>query len=203
MALYNFYKTTLMTIQTFFCGLFFLCATLSYSQNNAQKENSIEAQFVEVIDKSNNYQKYKVIKRTKLAGLRQNILDSIKALEESIQQKDITIAAQNSDITSLEARLNTTQNNLNTSIEKEGIISLFGITTKKGTYNFLLFSTIGILILGLFLFIVKFKNSNIITKQTKLKLSEIEQEFDTYRQKKLEEQQLLRRKLQDEINKNK
>jgi hypothetical protein len=66
-----------------------------------------------------------------------------------------------------------------------------------------LFSTIGILILGLFLFIVKFKNSNIITKQTKLKLSEIEQEFDTYRQKKLEEQQLLRRKLQDEINKNK
>ena len=203
MALYNFYKTTLMTIQTFFCGLFFLCATLSYSQNNAQKENSIEAQFVEVIDKSNNYQKYKVIKRTKLAGLRQNILDSIKALEESIQQKDITIAAQNSDITSLEARLNTTQNNLNTSIEKEGIISLFGITTKKGTYNFLLFSTIIILILGLFLFIVKFKNSNIITKQTKLKLSEIEQEFDTYRQKKLEEQQLLRRKLQDEINKNK
>ena len=203
MALYNFYKTTLMTIQTFFCGLFFLCATLSYSQNNAQKDNSIEAQFVEVIDKSNNYQEYKVIKRTKLAGLRKNILDSIEALEESIQQKDVTIAAQNSDITSLEARLNTTQNNLDTSIEKEGTISLFGITTKKGTYNFLLFSTIGILILGLFLFIVKFKNSNIITKQTKLKLSEIEQEFDTYRQKKLEEQQLLRRKLQDEINKNK
>ena len=192
-----------MTIQTFFCSLFFLCATLSYSQNTTQKENSIEAQFVEVIDKSNNYQEYKVIKRTKLAGLRKNILDSIEMLEESIQQKDVTIAAQNSDITSLKNRLNTTQNNLDTSIEKEGIISLFGITTKKGTYNFLLFSTIGILILGLLLFIVKFKNSNIITKQTKLKLSEIEQEFDTYRQKKLEEQQLLRRKLQDEINKNK
>ena len=192
-----------MTIQTYFCSIFFLFATLSYSQNSAQKENSIEAQFVEVIDKSNNYQEYKVIKRTKLAGLRKNILDSIEALEESIQQKDVTIEAQNSDITSLNTRLNTTQNNLDTSIKKEGTISLFGITTKKGTYNFLLFSTIGILILGLLLFIVKFKNSNIITKQTKLKLSEIEQEFDTYRQKKLEEQQLLRRKLQDEINKNK
>lgn len=203
MALYNFYKTTLMTYKTFFCGLFFLCATLSYSQNSAQKENSIEAQFVEVIDKSNNYKGYKVIKRTKLAGLRKNILDSIEALEDSIQQKDATIAVQNSDINSLEDRLITTQKNLDTSIEKEGTISLFGITTKKGTYNFLLFSTIGILILGLFLFIVKFKNSNIITKQTKLKLSEIEQDFDTYRQKKLEEQQVLRRKLQDEINKNK
>ena len=67
----------------------------------------------------------------------------------------------------------------------------------------MLFSTIGMLVLGLLFFIIKFKNSNIITKQTKHKLSEIEQEFDSYRQKKLEEQQILRRKLQDEINKKK
>ena len=192
-----------MTIKTFFSCVLFLCATVSYSQNNTTSDNSIEAQFVEVIDKSNNYQKYKVIKRTKLAGLRKNILDSIELLENSIQQKDATIASQNNSITTLEANLSNTQNNLALSIEKEGTISLFGITTKKGTYNFLLFSTIGILILGLLFFIIKFKNSNIITKQTKHKLSEIEQEFDSYRQKKLEEQQILRRKLQDEINKKK
>jgi hypothetical protein len=192
-----------MTIKTFFSWVLFLCATAGYSQNNTTPDNSIEAQFVEVIDKSNNYQKYKVIKRTKLAGLRKNILDSIELLENSIQQKDATIASQNNSITTLEASLSNTQNNLETSIEKEGTISLFGITTKKGTYNFLLFSTIGVLLLGLLFFIIKFKNSNIITKQKNHKLSEIEQEFDSYRQKKLEEQQILRRKLQDEINKKK
>ena len=192
-----------MTIKTFFNCFLFLCATAGYSQNHAQIDNSIEAQFVEVIDKSNNYQKYKVIKRTKLAGLRKNILDSIEALENSIEQKDATIASQNSNITTLEGSLSNTQNNLDTSIEKEGTISLFGMTTKKGTYNFLLFSTIGVLVLALLFFVIKFKNSNIITKQTNHKLSEIEQEFDSYRQKKLEEQQQLRRKLQDEINKNK
>ena len=192
-----------MTIKTFFSWVLFLCATAGYSQNNTTPDNSIEAQFVEVIDKSNNYQKYKVIKRTKLAGLRKNILDSIELLENSIQQKDATIASQNNSITTLEVSLSNTQNNLETSIEKEGTISLFGITTKKGTYNFLLFSTIGVLLLGLLFFIIKFKNSNIITKQTNHKLNEIEQEFDSYRQKKLEEQQILRRKLQDEINKKK
>ena len=192
-----------MTYKTFFSGLFLVCAMASYSQNSAQKDNSIEAQFVEVIDKSNNYQKYKVIKRTKLSGLRKNILDTIEALEKSIEQKKATIASQNSDISSLQVDLNTTQNNLDASIEREGAISLFGITTKKGTYNFLLFSVIGFLLLGLLFFIIKFKNSNLITKQTKQKLAEIEQEFDTHRQKKLEEQQVLRRKLQDEINKNK
>ena len=192
-----------MTIKTFFSCVLFLCATAGYSQNNTIPDNSIEAQFVEVIDKSNNYQKYKVIKRTKLAGLRKNILDSIELLENSIQQKDATIASQKNSITTLEASLSNTQENLDASIEKEGTISLFGITTKKGTYNFVLFSTIGMLVLGLLFFIIKFKNSNIITKQTKHKLSEIEQEFDSYRQKKLEEQQILRRKLQDEINKKK
>ena len=197
------YVTKLMTYKTFFSSLFLVCAMASYSQNSAQKDNSIEAQFVEVIDKSNTYQKYKVIKTTKLSGLRKNILDTIEALEKSIQQKKTTIASQNSDISSLQVDLNTTQNNLAASIEKEDIISIFGITTKKGTYNFLLFSVIGFLLLGLLFFIIKFKNSNLITKQTKQKLAEIEQEFDTYRQKKLEEQQVLRRKLQDEINKNK
>ncbi len=192
-----------MTIKTIFSCLLFLCATAGYSQSKVQIDNSIEAQFVEVIDKSNNYQKYKVIKRTKLAGLRKNILDSIELLENSIQQKDATIASQKNSITTLEASLSNTQENLDASIEKEGTISLFGITTKKGTYNFVLFSTIGMLVLGLLFFLIKFKNSNIITKQTKHKLSEIEQEFDSYRQKKLEEQQILRRKLQDEINKKK
>ena len=197
------YVTKLMTYKTFFSSLFLVCAMASYSQNSAQKDNSIEAQFVEVIDKSNTYQKYKVIKRTKLSGLRKNILDTIEALEKSIQQKKTTIASQNSDISSLQVDLNTTQNNLAASLEREGTISLFGITTEKGTYNFLLFSVIGFLLLGLLFFIIKFKNSNLITKQTKQKLAEIEQEFDTHRQKKLEEQQVLRRKLQDEINKNK
>lgn len=197
------YVTKLMTYKTFFSSLFLVSAMASYSQNSAQKDNSIEAQFVEVIDKSNTYQKYKVIKRTKLSGLRKNILDTIEALEKSIQQKKTTIASQNSDISSLQVDLNTTQNNLAASLEREGTISLFGITTKKGTYNFLLFSVIGFLLLGLLFFIIKFKNSNLITKQTKQKLAEIEQEFDTHRQKKLEEQQVLRRKLQDEINKNK
>ena len=87
-----------MTIKTFFSCVLFLCATAGYSQNNTTPDNSIEAQFVEVIDKSNNYQKYKVIKRTKLAGLRKNILDSIELLENSIQQKDATIATQNNSI---------------------------------------------------------------------------------------------------------
>ena len=65
-----------------------------------------------------------------------------------------------------------------------------------------MWSIISILLLSLGLFIFKFRNSNVITKDARNKLVEVEEEFDRHRQKTIEEQQQLRRKLQDEINKN-
>lgn len=165
-------------------------------------DNSIEGQFVKVIDKSSNYQEFKVIKKIKLAGLRKNILDSIATLEKSIETKDATIESQESTISELQSNLSATQNNLTISKEKEDGIELFGMMTKKGTYNTIMFSIIGLLFLGLSFFIFRFKNSNSITRETNLKLSEVETAFEAYRQKKLEDEQVLRRKLQDEINKN-
>ncbi|MFT4942582.1 MAG: hypothetical protein ACI9RL_000915 [Candidatus Paceibacteria bacterium] len=192
-----------MNIKTFFSTLLLLCVMITSAQNEKAQDNTIEAQFVRVIDMSNNYQEYKVIRRSKLAALRKNILDSLAALEIAIQIKDAIITSQSSNISTLEVTLNSTQNNLNTSKAKEDTIALFGITTKKGSYNFILFSIISFLLLGLFFFILKFKNSNTITKETNHKLSEIERAFENYRQKKLEDEQILRRKLQDEINKKK
>ncbi|MFT6825787.1 MAG: hypothetical protein ACJAYD_000334 [Patiriisocius sp.] len=192
-----------MNIKTFFSTLLLLCVMITSAQNEKAQDNTIEAQFVRVIDMSNNYQEYKVIRRSKLAALRKNILDSLAALEIAIQIKDAIITSQSSNISTLEVTLNSTQNNLNTSKAKEDTIALFGITTKKGSYNFILFSIISFLLLGLFFFILKFKNSNTITKETNHKLSEIERAFENYRQKKLEDEQILRRKLQDEINKTK
>ncbi len=131
-----------MNIKTFFSTLLLLCVMITSAQNEKAQDNTIEAQFVRVIDMSNNYQEYKVIRRSKLAALRKNILDSLAALEIAIQIKDAIITSQSSNINTLEVTLNSTQNNLNTSKAKEDTIALFGITTKKGSYNFILFSII-------------------------------------------------------------
>ncbi|MGK0385778.1 MAG: LPXTG-motif cell wall-anchored protein [Patiriisocius sp.] len=192
-----------MNIKILIATLLFMCVTTVDAQNQEQTDNTIEGQFVKVIDKSNNYQEFKVIKKTKLVVLRRNILDSISKLEKSIETKDVTIASQGSTINTLESNLSTTQNDLTISQGKEDGIELFGMITQKGTYNMILFSIIGLLLLGLFFFIFRFKNSNSVTIATNHKFSEIEREFEAYRQKKLEDEQILRRKLQDEINKNK
>lgn len=181
---------------------FLLLSAIILAQNDQSPDNSIRAQFVDVIDKSNSFQEFKVIKKTKLARLRKNISDSISKLELEINTLNTQIENQAGEISTLTSNLTKTNDDLTVSQGKENGIEVLGIQTQKATYNMLMWSLIGLLIIGLLFFIFKFKNSNSVTREAKLKLAETESEFDEHRQKKLDEQQQLRRKLQDEINKN-
>lgn len=178
---------------------FFLISVSSFSQDD---DNSIENQFINVIDKSNNYKEYKVIKKSEIEVLRQNVIDSIEALDADIIYLQGEIEKQKSEIELLTQNLNATKSNLATSIEKESGIEVFGIVTQKATYNAVLWSIIIGLITILGFVFYRYKNSNAITKSTLSKLSDVEASFDSHRKKTLVNEQLLRRKLQDEINKN-
>jgi hypothetical protein len=188
-----------MTTKYLMLICFFIVSITGFSQDNS---NSIENQFIKVVDKSNNYQEFKVIKKTKIEGLRKNVMDSIGALEAKIKTSEVEIEKQKSEIQLLTQNLNTVKSNLIASIEKEDGIEVLGMLTKKTTYNAILWSIILGLIAILILIFYKYKSSHDITKDTKLKLTEIETDFDAHRRKTLENEQLLRRKLQDEINKN-
>ena len=156
----------------------------------------------EAFEKSNSYQEYKVIKKTQLATLKRNILDSVSALEKKINTQDNQLVAQKNEVDSLRQNLNTTQQNLANSKEKEDGIEFFGILTSKAVYNTIMWSIILILLaIAGFLF-YRFLNSHKITNAAQLKMAEMEIELEDYRRNSLEREQKLRRKLQDEINKN-
>ena len=188
-----------MTAKYLMLICFFVVSMTGFSQDN---NNSIENQFIKVVDKSNNYQEFKVIKKTKINDLRKNVLDSIGALEAKITTSQVEIEKQKSEIELLTENLNSTKSSLAASIEKEDGIEVLGMVTQKTTYNTILWSIILGLIALLGLIFYKYKSSHDITKDTKLKLTEVETDFDAHRRKTLESEQLLRRKLQDEINKN-
>jgi len=172
------------------------------AQSNTENNNSIKNQFIDVVDGSNSYQEFKVIPKSKLIVLRKNVSDSIDKLEQTILASQNKIDEQKAQISQLENTLSNTNSDLAVSREKEDGISFFGSLVKKATYNTIMWSIIGGLILALAFFIFKFKNSNAITKEANIKLAETESEFEAHRSKKLEEIQQIRRKLQDEINKN-
>lgn len=179
--------------------IFLLVVTSLFSQENS---NTIDNQFTNVVDKSNSYQQFKVIPKAKIYALRKNVLDSIAALDSKVETAQLEIEKQRVEIASLTDDLTSTRQNLTSSKEKEDGIEFFGSLIKKSTYNGIMWSIIVFLLAILGLVFFKFKNSNSVTRATKTKLAEVENEFDAYRKKALEENQQIGRKLQDEINKN-
>ncbi len=186
-------KTTLLLSLLFFIGI------CSYGQNTA----TLDEQFTDVIDKSNRYEDYKVVKIYKLNNLRKSVMDSLQAVELDLSNAQNEIGTQGTEINDLKQEVANLQTALNTSKSKEDGIELFGSLIKKSTYKTTMWGIIGALILlSLFLFF-RFRNSNSITKTANQKLAETEEEFESHRQRTLEREQQLRRKLQDEINKQK
>ena len=186
-------------LTTFLVLGFTLVALPTIAQENS---TTLDNQFVDIIEKSNRYQDYKVVKIYKLNNLKKNVKDSIAAYKKTISTDQTTISQQQAKIATATQNIANLQNELTLSMQKEDGISLFGLLIKKSTYKVIMWSIIGLLGVLVFFLFYKFKNSFSKIRSVELKLTETESEFEDHRRKNLEQQQILRRKLQDEINKN-
>ncbi len=189
------------TILSLLLGLY--SCTFILAQEANDEPVTLDDQFEEVIERSNSYQEFKVIKKASINQLRQNVNDSLIAIDQRIRAISGTVEAQETEINDLKAELEATRLELVESKKKENGIYLFGILLNKTTYNVLLWSIIAGLLVLLGFFILKFKNSNRVTREANKRLSEIEIEYEDHRSRALEREQQLRRKLQDELNKKK
>lgn len=166
-------------------------------------EGTIDNQFEYVISKSNNYQDYKVIKKTWLYALKAHTADTLNTKNKALAESESIIGKQGEEIASLKDELSTTHSTLDATRKEKDSMAFLGMQMSKTGYNSLVWVIIAGL-LGLFLlFVYKFKNSNAVTKQAKQTLAETEEEFEQHRRTALEREQKVRRQLQDEINKQK
>lgn len=188
------YITTFSILSIFLSGF-------AQEENTSKKDNSINTQFEEVIEDSNNYQDYKVVKKYKLTQLQKNTVNRINGLNKEIEDSNKTIKEQEAKIENLKSQLNSTKNDLNQVTQEKDEISFFGIPTQKGTYQTIMWIIVFVLVMVLVFFIYQYKKSKVLTKEAKKNLADNEAEFDEYRKKALEKQQKLGRQLQDEINK--
>jgi len=166
-------------------------------------DGTIDNQFEYVIQKSNRYQEYKVVKTNWLFTLKAHTLDSLKALKKDLSDTQAIVDTQANEISGLKTNLTNTQNNLDKTNKEKNSMALFGLNMSKTIYNLLMWSIIAALFVLLLVFIYKFKNSNSVTRLTKNTLLDIEEEFEEHRRNALEREQIVRRQLQDELNKQK
>ncbi|TYA71471.1 tRNA (guanine-N1)-methyltransferase [Seonamhaeicola marinus] len=194
--------------------LFLFSALTSFSQTKAEVEkqalnsSSLGEQFDFVIKKSGDFrgtngQAYEAVKKSWLFTLKAHSLDSLKTVKKNLNDTKAVVDNQAKEIAELKSKLSNTQSDLDKTNTEKDSMSLFGIQMSKTGYNMLMWTIIIALLALLIFFILKFKNSNAVTKQAKKSLSEIEEEFEDHRRVALEREQKVRRQLQDEINKQK
>jgi septal ring factor EnvC (AmiA/AmiB activator) len=191
-------------------ALALLTAVVSNAQTETTSEPSLDggtinSQFDYLYQKSGNYQadgkRYEVVRTINLDKLRQNVTDTLKAANKKAAELQDIINNQEASISSLNQKLEETSKSLLSVTEEKDSISLLGMQVSKATYNVTLWTMILALLFLLFLFIFKFRQSNVLTQEAKANLSELESEYEDHRRRALEREQRISRQLQDEINK--
>ncbi|GGZ27827.1 hypothetical protein GCM10007049_20840 [Echinicola pacifica] len=162
---------------------------------------TIESQFEYLNEASNNYQEYKVVKKTNLDKIKDNILDSVGVYKDQIVEKNAMIKEQQAKITALNTGIDNTNNELTSALEAKDSFSFLGLQVYKSTYSTIMWSVIIGLTLGLGFFIFKFSKSHKVISETRKDLLETKDEFENHRKNTLERERKLKRQLVDEMNK--
>ena len=196
-------------LKTILLGLALFAGSMLWSQEEEQENSleggTIESQFEFLYRKSGNYnaegRRYEVVRRIQLDKIRDNILDSLNKARAEARELNATITRQDGTIEDLNGKLENTTNQLSDVTAEKDSMSFFGVQVSKITYNLILWTIIGALLLFLLLFIYKYRRSNVLTQEAKVKLADVEAEYEDHRRKALEREQKISRQLQDEINK--
>ena len=184
-----------------------LTSTTLISQNNsvAQPEldsGTIEQQFDYIITKSTSYKEFQLIRKSSILKIKAHTLDSLKKIQKDLVTVTSSTSETKANISQLETEVTTLKNEIETISKDVDSISFLGASLSKASYNSVVWLIIGLLLLGLLIFVGLYKKCNISTVTAKNDLEKINNEFETFRKKALTKEQETMRKLQDELNKN-
>lgn len=192
--------------QTLILLTFIFSTAFSYGQSPQKfiDSGSVKNQFDYLINQSTNYfQEQKVVKNQWLLKLKANVNDTISKNKNTISIHKSNILNQQKEIDSLKNELSEIEKLNEKLTTEEQQISFIGIPMNKAFYKTLTYTLI-LIFMGLFaIYFIKFRQSNTFTKEAKLTIKELEEEFEEHRTKALEREQKVMRKLQDELNKQK
>ncbi|MCU4165204.1 tRNA (guanine-N1)-methyltransferase [Carboxylicivirga caseinilyticus] len=170
---------------------------LSAQDEDVFKESSISDQFEYVIKKSNTYEQFKVVRYNHLMALKKSSLDSLKKQQTTIAKNESEINELKATQNELETNLANLKKELETVTRSKDSMSIFGQEIDKAAYNSIMWGIVFVLVgLSVALFFM-YKRSHVVTKETKERLTEVEEEYENHRKTALKREQKLARDLMD------
>ncbi len=182
---------------------FFILCTSIITLQAQEKSTKLTNDLSNLIDKSNSFQDYKVIKKASITNFQASLNSYIKQ-EQSIQTNlENQINANNKEIKALEKELKTIKDTNEKLAAEKANINFLGLSISKESYSITMWALfLGALAATVILFL-SFKRANKVTKESKSLLADLEEEYQNYRGVCVEREQSLRRQLFDEVKKSK
>ena len=128
--------------------------TAEAPQEEKQYPATIEGQFDELVDKSGNWEKFKLVKKESIYTFKKSLLDSLSGQKTLLREKLDTISAQSSRIKELNLNIQNLQSELDKEKNRNDSIDFLGITIEKGVYSIIVWGIIVVLAIFLVVFIL-------------------------------------------------
>ncbi len=178
--------------------LLFSAVTLAQENTNS---NPIDTAFENLIESSNNFKEYKVVKETDLRQLKSNTDTYITQLDLKISELENSVALEQQAQLPLKTELTAANANVEQLNKEKNSISFLGLLIDKTVYSMIVWSIVAVLAVALIIVYLQYKKSHATTDHAKSELAVAEAELEELRRKSIEEKQRLGRQLQDERNK--
>ncbi len=170
--------------------------------NPAQADTaSLRVQYDQMLEASNRYQRFKVVRQDFLGSFIANVSDSLRGYTEEIGSLKTTISDQKSKIDEQATTIGERDVKISELTEEKDSVTLLGLPLSKVTYNIIMWSAIIGLLAALLFAIARMRFAVSTSREARLANEKTTAELEKSRKNRLEVEQKLRRQLQDERNK--
>lgn len=181
--------------------LLFLFFYSAFSQSSdstlSLKSGSIENQFEYIYQNSNNFQEYKVVKKTNLDQLKSNILDSMNTMRGEVASIKGVLANKNDSIANLNTTLQVTENDKQEAIDAKDNFMFLGMGIEKSVYSTMMWLIVISLAAALGFFSFQYTRSFSKIRKAQKDLLEAQEELENHRKSTLDRERKLKRELID------
>jgi prefoldin subunit 5 len=163
------------------------------------KTSPLDSQFVYLNLQSRNQDKdFKIIRKTNLDIIRQNVKDSLSTYKKQISELKGDASSSAGSITGLQDSVKNLSSALEQEQQKTDSISFLGIQFSKSSYHMMVWIIIVVLAVALFAILAAFRKAKVDTDESKHTVDELQEELQSLRKKSMEREQQLKRQLLDE-----
>ncbi|CAM3575083.1 hypothetical protein [Sphingobacterium prati] len=171
-----------------------------YSPDGLRK-GSLANQFDHLNYISKNNYDFKMVRKTNLDIVKRNVVDTVAKLHKEINSLKSSSSNYTSNTKNLQDSIQTLKDQLAQEQQKTDSFSFLGINTSKGLYSTVVWTIIAVLAVATFVFLFSYRKAKVDTVEFQKTAEQSQEEFATFRKKAMEKEQLLKRQLQDELNK--